>query len=185
MSCAGSRMRGPRVRGGLEGKTGACGRTVTTGSRSPMPYDSAAPRVEEPEEEIGRSELSFTARLSRPTPSELSWFLLSFCTRHKPAVYTQGVYASSLDQAPGQTYDGHSVHGILLIPAMCHYDGRASASGQDGFAPRVRVAARAGLFSQPYLSWPLSRSPRRERLCDTRHWPWEKAWNGPPHAKSA
>jgi len=102
MSCAGSRMRGPRVRGGLGGKTGACGRTVTTGSRSPMPYDSAASRDEVPEEEIGRSELSFTARLSRPTPSELSWFLLSFCTRHKPAVYTQGVYGNVLDPAPAK-----------------------------------------------------------------------------------
>ena len=93
-------MRGPRVRGRLEGKTGACGRTVTTASRSLMPYDSAASKSEAPEKETGRSELSFTARLSRPTPSEPTWFLLSFCTRQNPAVYTQGVYANALDPAP-------------------------------------------------------------------------------------
>jgi hypothetical protein len=93
-------MRGLRVRGGLESKTGACGRTVTTGSRSLKPYDSASFRVEVPEEEIGRSELTFTARLSCPTPSELIWFLLSFCTRHKPAQAHQRLYGNSLDPAP-------------------------------------------------------------------------------------
>ena len=102
MSCAGSRMRGPRVRGGLEGKTGACGRTVTTGSRSLKPYDSAASKVEVPEEEIGRSELSFTARLSRPTPSELFWFLLSFCMRQKAERYIKGVYVNALYPAPAK-----------------------------------------------------------------------------------
>ena len=90
-------MRGPRVRGRLEGKTGACGRTVTTASRSLMPYDSAASKSEAPEEEIGRSELSFTACLSRPTPSEPIWFLLSFCMRHKLAADHQGVYGRALD----------------------------------------------------------------------------------------
>jgi hypothetical protein len=99
MSCAGSRMRGPRVRGGLEGKTGACGRTGTTGSRSLKPYDSAASKVEVPEEEIGRSERSFTARLSRPTPSEPIWFLLTFCTHYKPARFIKEAYVKSLDVA--------------------------------------------------------------------------------------
>ena len=99
MSCAGSCMLGPRVRGGLEGKTGACGRTVTTGSRSLKPYDSAASKVEVPEEEIGRSERSFTARLSRPTPSEPIWFLLTFCTHYKPARFIKEAYVKSLDVA--------------------------------------------------------------------------------------
>ena len=85
------------MRGRLEGKTGACGRTVTTASRSLMPYDSAASKSEAPEEEIGRSELSFTARLNRPTPSELFWFLLSFCTRHKVERSIKAVYGRALD----------------------------------------------------------------------------------------
>ena len=91
-------MPGLRVRGGLEGTTGARGRTVTTGSRSLMPYDSATSKTEVTEEEKGRSELSFTARLMHPTPSELTWFLLSFCTHPKPAGDLKGVYASSLDK---------------------------------------------------------------------------------------
>ena len=95
-------MRGPRVRGRLEGKTGACGRTVTTASRSLMPYDSAASKSEAPEEEIGRSELSFTARLNRPTPSELFWFLLSFCTRHKVERSIKAVYVNALYAAPAK-----------------------------------------------------------------------------------
>ena len=89
-------MRGPRVRGRLEGKTGACGRTVTTASRSLMPYDSAASKSEAPEEEIGRSELSFTACLSRLTPSEPIWFLLSFCMRQKAERGIKGVYGRAL-----------------------------------------------------------------------------------------
>ena len=71
------------MRGRLEGKTGACGRTVTTASRSLMPYDSAASKSEAPEEEIGRSELSFTACLSRLTPSEPIWFCSRFACAKK------------------------------------------------------------------------------------------------------
>jgi hypothetical protein len=126
-------MRGLRVRGGLEGKTGACGRTVTTGSRSLMPYDSAVSNAEVPEEEIGRSELNFTARLSRPTPSEPILFLLSFCTHHNAARDTKGVYAHSPGPAPAKRMkivvsivscsylrcdtltDGHPLQGRIIL----------------------------------------------------------------------
>ena len=65
MSCAGLRMRVLRVRGGPDGKTGARGCTVSTGSRPLTPYDSEVSKMQVPEEEIERWNVRFHACQTR------------------------------------------------------------------------------------------------------------------------